>query len=242
MILPFDAGPGDRILVITAHPDDVDFGSAGTIRKWTQAGAEVAYCVCTSGESGGAVGESAERIGALRQAEQRVAASLVGVNSVTFLEYPDGKLTVSELLRRDITRMIRRFRPRRVVAQSPEINWDMLVTAHPDHRACGEAALAAVYPDSRNPHAHPSLLLDENLSPWVVEELWVTDGPPERRNHAVDVTDTFTAKLAAIRAHRSQTERTTDLEEQVRAYLSEAAARHGLADRLAEDFHVIRTA
>jgi LmbE family N-acetylglucosaminyl deacetylase len=239
---PYVLDPGDRVLVVTAHPDDVDFGSAGTIAGWTARGVEVTYCVCTSGEMGRPDDLPRERVAEIRRAEQRAAAEKVAVNNVTFLDHRDGYLTDSEQLRRDITRMIRRFRPRRVVAQSPEINWDMLVTAHPDHRASGAATLAAVYPDARNPHAHPTLLSDEKLSPWVVQDLWLADGPPERRNHAVDVTDTFTAKLAALHAHRSQTEWMTDLEYEVRRHLSRAATRHGLAlGRLVEDFQVVLT-
>src|SRR5256884_3844337 len=113
----------ERILVVTAHPDDVDFGSAGSVARWTDAGMEVAYCICTSGEAGG-FDDSVPRAAMveIREAEQRAAAKVVGVSDVAFLRYPDGRLESTIALRRDISREIRRVRPQRVVAQSPERN------------------------------------------------------------------------------------------------------------------------
>src|SRR5438309_9466590 len=113
----------ERILVVVAHPDDVDFGSAGSVATWTSQGIDVAYCIVTNGDAGGfdpAVPRS--EIPAIRQAEQRAAAAVVGVESVDFLGYPDGALYVSHELRRDITRVIRRVRPDRVLCPSPERN------------------------------------------------------------------------------------------------------------------------
>ena len=109
-------------------------------------------------------------MGPLREAEQRAAAKEVGVSDVRFLGYGDGRLTPSLELRRDISREIRRFRPQRVLTQSPEIWWRRLPASHPDHRAAGEAAVAAVYPDARNPFAHPELLAEEGLEAWSVRE------------------------------------------------------------------------
>lgn len=231
-----------RALVVTAHPDDVDFGAAGTVASWTAAGIEVAYCVCTSGDAGTIEGVPDEEVGAVRRAEQLAAAAEVGVRDVTFLDYPDGRLVPSIELRRDISRVIRRVRPQRVLTWSPEINWDRIVTTHPDHRATGEAAFAAVYPDSRNAKAHPELLA-EGLEPWTVSELWLADGPAHLRNQVVDVTDHFPAKLAALRAHRSQTGNQPELPDRIAGYLKSIAQRHGLAsDRLAEAFQVVNTA
>jgi LmbE family N-acetylglucosaminyl deacetylase len=233
----------ERVLVVTAHPDDVDFGSAGTIASWTKGGIEVAYCICTSGDAGGFDDTPRERMRALREEEQRAAAAAVGVSDVTFLGYPDGRLTPSIELRRDISREIRRFRPERVLTQSPEIFWQRIIASHPDHRAAGEATLAAVYPDSRNPYAHPELLEDEGLEAWTVPELWLMASPLERINHYVDVTDTFDAKVAALRAHRSQTGHMDGLEDMLRGWLVMVAQRGGLPDgRLAEAFQVVDTA
>lgn len=227
-------------LVVTAHPDDVDFGAAGTVAVWTAAGLEVSYCVCTSGE---ASGDGSPGMGAVREAEQRAAAAHVGVQDVTFLGYPDGAVTPSLELRRDIARVIRRVRPDRVLTWSPEINWDFVPTTHPDHRAVGEAAFAAVYPDARNPHAHRSLLTEEGLEPWTVRELWLADGPTRLRNHAVDITEAFDKKMAALRSHSSQAGATSDeIEDALRRSHEATAAQFGLDDgRLAECFQVVDT-
>ncbi len=226
--------------MVTAHPDDVDFGAAGTVAVWTAAGLTVSYCVCTSGE---ASGDGSPGMGAVREAEQRAAASRVGVENVTFLRYPDGPVTPSLELRRDITRVIRRVRPDRVLTWSPEINWDFVPTTHPDHRAVGEATFAAVYPDARNPHAHRSLLTEEGLEPWTVRELWLADGPANLRNHAVDITDAFDKKLAALRSHSSQAGATSEEIEHALRQSHEATAAHfGLGTgRLAECFQVVDT-
>jgi LmbE family N-acetylglucosaminyl deacetylase len=224
-----------------AHPDDVDFGAAGTVAAWTSAGVEVSYCVCTSGEAAGDGSASRAETAHVRQAEQRAAADYVGVRDVTFLEHPDGAVVASIELRRDITRVIRRVRPDRVLSSSPEINWQQVHTAHPDHRAVGAATFAAVFPDARNPNAHLELLA-EGLRPWTVPELWLADSPAWLRNHVVDVTDTFDKRLAALRAHASQVGGMADLEGFVRGYLTENARRHGLADgQLAEEFQVVDT-
>lgn len=231
-----------QALVVAAHPDDVDFGAAGTVATWTKAGISVAYCICTSGGASAADGLSRDEVTAHREAEQLAAAAEVGVTDVTFLRYPDGELQVSLELRRDIARVIRTVRPDRVLAWSPQYNWEHLVTSHPDHRASGEAAVAAVYPDAGNAYAHPSLLEQENLEPWNVRELWLTDSPASLRNHAVDVTATFENKLAALRAHRSQTGQAPGLEASLREHFTAVAQRHGLPDgHLAEDFQVVRT-
>jgi LmbE family N-acetylglucosaminyl deacetylase len=192
----------ERILVVTAHPDDVDFGSAGSVARWTDAGIEVAYCICTSGEAGG-FDRSVPRAAMveIREAEQRAAAKVVGVSDVTFLRHPDGRLEASFDLRRDISRVIRRVRPQRVLGQSPERNFQRVYASHPDHLAAGEATMAAVYPDARNPFAHPELL-DEGFEPWAVDEMYlVTAGVPDV---FVDVTDTFDRKIEALRCHVSQ--------------------------------------
>lgn len=228
--------------MVTAHPDDVDFGAAATVAGWTDAGVEVSYCVVTSGEAGGEVGRDAAALAARREAEQRAAAEVVGVRDVRFLRYPDGAVEPSLALRRDITRVIRTVRPERVMTWSPEINWAFVATTHPDHRAVGTATFAAVYPDARNPHVFPELLADEGLEPWTVRELWLVDGPVERRNHAVDVTATFDRKLAALRSHVSQVGDGDGLDVGIRTYLSGIATRHGLANGLlAEDFQVVDT-
>ena len=228
----------DNALVITAHPDDVDFGAAGTVALWVEAGIKVTYCVITDGDAGGFDPKvPRDRIGGIRQAEQRAAASEVGVSDVEFLGYPDGRLEVSLALRRDISRVIRRVRPQRVICQSPERNMERIPASHPDHLAAGEAALCAVYPDARNPFAHPELA---DLEAWSVPETWVIG--MERANRYVDITDTFDRKLAALRAHASQHADPSRLDPLVRGWNGMNAQAGGLPEgRMAEAFWVIET-
>ena len=227
-----------KVLVVAAHPDDVDFGLAGTVATWTDAGIEVVYCIVTNGEAGGSdPSVSRGDMVVLRQAEQIAAAKCVGVSDVRFLGYPDGRVEASLGLRRDIARVIRQVRPDRVACQSPERFYARMPASHPDHRAAGSAALDAVYPDARNPFAFPELA-DEGLEPWIVRQVWIS-GSPEP-SHFVDVTDTFDRKVAALRAHESQTGQITNLEEMLRGWLSRNAAIGGLPDgQLAEAFLVL---
>jgi len=239
MALPMPDSEVSRILVVTAHPDDVDFGAAGTVAQWTRQGIEVAYGIVTDGDAGGfdpavARGE----IPAIRQAEQRAAGEAVGVTDIRFLGYRDGELSVSHELRRDISRLIRQIRPQRMLIQSPDRNWNRIPASHPDHLAAGEAAICSVYPDAQNPFAHPSLLLDEGLEAWSVPEVWLMGSP--HPDHYVDVTDTFPAKMAAIGAHASQLPMPEAIEGRVRQWLEMAAEQGGLpSGRLAEAFQVV---
>jgi len=231
----------ERALVVTAHPDDVDYGAAGTIARWTDDGIKVTYCVITDGDAGG-FDPTVPRldIPAIRRLEQVAAAGQVGVADVRFLGHPDGRLTVTHELRRDISRVIRQVRPQRVLIQSPERNWERIQASHPDHLAAGEAALCAVYPDARNPFAHPELLVDEGLEAWAAAETWVMAGP--RPNHYVDVTDTFDRKINALLAHVSQTAHMENLTGFVAEWLSRNARLAGLPEgRLAEAFQVVAT-
>jgi LmbE family N-acetylglucosaminyl deacetylase len=229
-----------RVLVVTAHPDDVDFGAAGTVATWTDAGLEVIYCIVTNGDAGGSdPSVSRADMAVLRQAEQRAAAKCVGVEDVRFLGYPDGQVEPTLALRRDIARVIRQVRPDRVVCPSPERNYARLPVSHPDHRAVGSAALDAVYPDARNPFAFPELG-QEGLDAWTVREVWISGSP--QPNQFVDITDTFSRKIAALRAHESQTGHMDNLEEFMRTRLNQSAAMAGLGDdRLAESFQVLST-
>jgi LmbE family N-acetylglucosaminyl deacetylase len=230
-----------RILVINAHPDDADFGTAGTVAVWTDAGIEVIYCVVTDGDAGG-YDEDLPRseVPQLRRAEQIAAAKHVGVHDVRFLGYPDGRVESTLGLRKDLARVIRQVQPDRVVCPSPERDYARLRVGHPDHRAVGSAALDAVYPDARNPFAFPELLADEGLAAWTVREVWLPNGPSV--NHYVDITETFPRKIAALRAHESQTGHMEDLSSFLRAWLARTAAQAGLPEgRLAEAFHVIDT-
>jgi LmbE family N-acetylglucosaminyl deacetylase len=202
-IPPFATDEGvERILVVVAHPDDIDFGTAGSVAVWTDAGIEVTYCLVTSGEAGGDDRSMARAdMATLRRAEQTEAAKQVGVTDLRWLGYPDGRVEPTLDLRRDISRVIRDVRPQRVVSMPPERTWERVYGNHPDHLATAEATLAAVYPDSRNPFAHPELL-DEGHEPWTVPQLWVQSRG--NGNVFVDTTDAVDRKLAALLSHESQ--------------------------------------
>ncbi|MFC4943013.1 PIG-L deacetylase family protein [Pseudonocardia sp. GCM10023141] len=231
----------ERVLAIVAHPDDIDFTLAGTVAAWTGAGVFVAYCILTDGDAGGfdpAVPRS--EIGAIRRAEQRAAGAAVGVSEIEFLGYPDGRLTVTLELRRDIAACIRRVRPDLVVVSSPVRDLRSMYGSHPDHTAAGEAALCAVYPDARNPFAFPELAA-AGLAAHTVPTVWVMS-PNDRAEHYVDITDVFDRKIAALRAHDSQTGHQPDLDERMRLWGSAQARAAGLAEgRLAEGFLVLDT-
>jgi len=239
---PLTVGAGiegtGRILVVTAHPDDVDFGAAGSVAVWTDAGVDVAYCIVTDGDAGGSdLTMPRDEMAKIRREEQLAAAGEVGVTDVTFLGFPDGRLTSGLELRKAITAVIRRFRPDRVIAQSPERNWARIYASHPDHLAAGEAAVCAVYPDARNPFAFPELLA-EGLEPHVVPEMWIM--ATERADRVVDATAAYPRKLAALRSHRSQVGEGEHLDELLRGWMGGTALAAGLPEgSLAEAFHVV---
>jgi LmbE family N-acetylglucosaminyl deacetylase len=231
-----------RVLVITAHPDDVDFSAAGTIAGWTDRGIEVTYCIVTDGDAGGfdpSVARTA--IAGIRRQEQTAAAKEVGVLDLVFLGYPDGQLVATLELRKVISRVIRQVRPQRVLLQCPERNFARIYASHPDHLAAGEAALCAVYPDARNPFTFTDLLDDEGLEPWAVPEVWMMGGPNPGR--VVDVTAQLERKIAALRCHASQHTDPDAMADRVRAWLAANATSYGLpAGSYAEAFQVIDTA
>ena len=229
----------ERVLVVTAHPDDVDFGAAGTVASWVAKGIDVSYCILTNGDQGGFDNTPRDQMGPMRQREQRAAGAVVGVTDIEFLGHRDGHLAPSVALRGEVVRAIRRVRPQRMLIQSPERNWDRIGASHPDHLAAGEIAIQAVYPDARNEFAFPGLLAD-GLQPWTVQEVWVMGN--SRRTHFVDITETIDLKLAALRAHVSQTSHMDNLEELIRGWAAQNAADGGLAEgRLAEGFFIATT-
>lgn len=229
-----------RALVVGAHPDDIDFGCAGTVALWVDAGIEVTYLLVTRGDQGGFDDTPRDQMPAMREAEQMAAAKAVGVTDVRFLDgYADGDVTASHSLCRDISRVIRDVRPQRALIQSPERNYERLPASHPDHLAVGESALRAIYPAARNPFAYPELLA-EGLEPWIVTDIWIVAHPTV--NHYVDVTTVVDRKLAALRAHESQTAHMGDqLVTMVQGWLDANARAGGLPEgRLAEAFHTLQ--
>lgn len=230
-----------RVLVVGAHPDDIDFGAAGTVARCTDAGILVAYCLVTDGDAGG-FDPSIPRseIPQIRRAEQRAAAAFVGVDELHFLGYPDGRVEVTLDLRRDLTRVIRQTRPDLVICQSPQRNLERIYASHPDHLATGEATLCAVYPDARNPYAYPELL-GEGLEAHTVREVWLTAHPES--DHYVDVTDAVERKLDALHAHESQHVDPSAMDARVREWMTMTAQAAGMeSGRYAEAFRRIDTA
>ena len=229
-----------RILVVMAHPDDCDFGAGGSIAKWLEAGIEVSYCIITNGDQGGEESDvPVEEMAKVRQREQRAAGAALGVSEITFLNYRDGSLIPTIELRRDIVKAIRIAKPDRMVVQSPERNWERIYSSHPDHLAAGESAIQAIYPDARNPYAFPELKA-EGLEPWRVKEVFITGSPTP--NHFIDITETIDKKIAALKAHVSQTAHNPELESMVRQWGEKNAEAKGLAaGRIAEIFKVVST-
>jgi len=207
--------PLERALVVISHPDDAEFGAASTIATLTASGVVVEYVVTTDGGKGTEDAEmTPEQLSATRVAEQRAAADILGVGQIVHLGYPDGYLTPSLDLRRDIVRQIRRFRPDLVMTQNPTRRLDHNpFIGHPDHLATGEATLAAVYPAARDHLNFPELWRDERLEPWKVRQVLLTG--VEEPNLWVDVGGTFELGLRAILAHASQVSG-RDVEERMR--------------------------
>ncbi len=238
-----------RVLVVVAHPDDIDFGVAGTIASLTQAGSYVAYCLVTSGEAGeDDMTVTADELRTVREAEQTAAAAKVGVDTLHFLRHPDGMVVADFNLRRDISRVIRIEKPDVVISQNPARNYDSVYGSHPDHLETAEATLRAVYPDSRNPRSFTAELLDEGYEPHTVANVWVSHVD---QTLFVDITDTFDVKLEALRSHASQVAKRDeefDLSNLMREWgerISGLAVKQGIDHfngRLAEGYRLLDTA
>jgi LmbE family N-acetylglucosaminyl deacetylase len=236
----------ERALVITAHPDDVDFGAAGSVANLTDAGVEVTYCIVTDGDAGG-FDQTIPRpqMAQLRREEQTRAAKAVGVDTLVFLGFPDGRVEYNLDLRQALARVIRQVRPQRVITQSPHMDLNRIYGSHPDHIATAQSAIAAVYPDARNPFAYPELLA-EGLEAWAVSEVWVmsiiTTNDPNAITHIEDVTRNIDRKIAALMCHETQHTDPRGTEERVRAWMRLTAERFDIGpDGYAEAFQVVDT-
>ena len=193
----------ERVLVVAAHPDDIEFGAAGTVARWVAEGAEVRYLLMTRGDKGSDdPAADPAQIAVVREGEQRAAAAEIGVAGVDFLDEPDGQVEPSLRLRERVTRAIRAFRPEIVMSHDPTVlfvnnEW----VNHPDHRAVGTVVVDAVFPTARDPLNFPEHLA-AGLQPWKVAELflWSTN----EANQLVDVGATLERKIAALAHHASQ--------------------------------------
>ncbi len=197
-----DYVPGSAMVVV-AHPDDAEFMVAGTVAKWTALGCEVTYVIITKGDKGSEDRTMRpSRLAEIREEEQRAAGKTLGVQNFEFMGYPDGYLEHTIELRRDLTRLIRKYRPELIVCFDPRTRFfgDMYPN-HPDHRASGDATIDAVFPSARDHLTFPELLAD-GYDTHKVAELWLSAA--ERPNVWVDITDTFEKKKEALLAHPSQ--------------------------------------
>jgi LmbE family N-acetylglucosaminyl deacetylase len=187
-----------QVMVVTPHPDDAEYGVAGTVVRWVGEGKEVIYVVCTNGDKGTSdASVKPEELVKIREEEQIAAANLLGVSEVIFLRHPDQELEDTREFRKEIVRLIRLFQPETVVTTDPYRRY----LWHRDHRIAGQVTLDAIFPYARDHLSYPDLM-KEGLYPHKVREvlLWGT----ENVNHRSDITETFRVKLTALRCHRSQ--------------------------------------
>lgn len=230
-----------RVMVVSAHPDDAEFGAGGTVAKWAREGREIVYVVATRGEKGSEDPQmTSERLADIREAEQRAAAERLGVSEVVFLGYVDGELAPDMTLRRDVTREIRRWRPDLVVCQNPTTFYVDGYINHPDHRAMGEATLAAVFPIARD-HLNFPEHKAEGLEPHKVKYVYMNISPDA--DTFVDITDTIDVKIEALWQHDSQFDDRDGLAERLKERSAETAqsAREQGADigKYAEAFKLV---
>lgn len=237
---PFISATTGRVLAFAAHPDDLDFGAAGTVAALTAAGVEVQYCIMTDGDAGGFDDRDPAETARLRHLEQREAAASVGVNTVHFLGERDGFLEPSHHVIKQVVRLIRQVRPSIVMAMHPERAWDRLQRSHPDHLACGEAVTRAIYPAVENPFSYPELISEEGLDAYKVPWLWLYGAPKVHENAFVDITEHFSQKMDALRAHFTQHPDVGAMEKFVAQQCQRSAQRGGFApQRYAEVFHAV---
>jgi LmbE family N-acetylglucosaminyl deacetylase len=231
-----DARP-QRVLVIVAHPDDADFGAAGTIARWVRLGSVAQLVCCTSGDAGADDPRTDPlELARQREAEQRAAAAVVGYEEVTYLHRPDGALANDLALREQLVRLIRQFKPDAVVCMDPTVViLDNRHVQHVDHRLAAQAALDAVYPAARNAMAFPALAIDEGLEPHSVRWLYLFFS--DQSTDWVDVSDTLEVKLAALREHASQLRRPAELEQLIREWAGQAGQEIG--SHAAEPFRLV---
>jgi LmbE family N-acetylglucosaminyl deacetylase len=237
MTQPDDWPEKQQILVILAHPDDPEFFCGGTLARWALAGHEITYALLTCGDKGRNADNRSiadDKLCALRHLEQRAAADALGVKVIHYLDREDGYLVPDLDLRRDVVRLIRRFKPDVLVTCDPQNLFAAYGINHPDHRAAGQVVLDAVFPSAGNDLFFPELL-KEGLEPHTPKEIWVslTNQP----NVTLDVTATWEIKLRALKEHKSQTGDPAKLEERMRSRRTEGSTEEN--PRYEEKFRVI---
>ena len=225
----------ESAMAIVAHPDDIEFGCAGTMARWARGGARICYVICTSGDVGIADPSiTREEAGQIREAEQREAARIAGADEVVFLREPDGMLQATIELRKKLVREIRRFRPEVVVCTDPSVLFTrQTYINHPDHRAAGTAALDAVFPAAGQPHLFQELEA-EGLQAFKPCKVYVMSW--NEATDFVNIEETIDIKVAALRAHKSQM-KDWDPEKPIKEWAAERAKGKEMA--YAEAYRVI---
>jgi len=225
-----------RVMGIFAHPDDPEFGCAGTVARWVKEGAEAVYVLVTSGDVGIAEpGMTRQKAAEIREAEQRAAAEVVGVKEVIFLREPDGMVENTIALRKQLVREIRRFRPEVVITGDPT----MVFTPrgginHPDHRAVSGAAIDAIFPAAGQPNLFEELA-EDGLKAHKVRKVYVT-GRGEGDTY-INITETIDLKIEALKKHVSQVGQSNNLDQRMREWTARAG--EGKEMQHAESFRVI---
>lgn len=220
-----------QVMVVTPHPDDAEYGVAGTVVRWVSEKREVVYVVCTNGDKGtNDASTKPEEIVKIREGEQMAAASLLGVREVIFLRHPDQGLEDTPEFRKEIVRLIRIYRPETVVTADPYRRY----VSHRDHRIAGQVTLDAIFPYARDPLSYPDLM-KEGFNPHKVREILLWGS--EDVNYRSNITETFHVKLAALRCHKSQVGHIPPQELEERLRQRHKIMAEGEDFQLAEAFH-----
>jgi LmbE family N-acetylglucosaminyl deacetylase len=215
----------ERVMVITAHPDDAEFGAGGTIAKLVKQGREVTYVIVTNGDKGSSDRTmTPERLARIREAEQRQAARVLGVERVEFLGYEDGEVEDTRQLRLDVTRQIRKWRPGLIITQNPHRTTN-LYASHRDHRITAGVVLDCVYPLARDHMSFPELMPE--YEPHKVREIYVMQW--ENPQLVVDISETMDLKVKALACHQSQLPDFAGVEARVRERSAELGKPRGYA-------------
>ena len=225
----------ERAMAIYAHPDDAEFGMAGTVAKWAKAGVEVTYCMVTNGASGSQDPNiTREQLRDTRYAEQRAAAKILGVKHTVFLGYEDGYLYPTLEVRKDVARQIRIHKPDVILCFDPTMRIADTYVNHPDHIAASEVVLRSINPDASTRQMFPELWTDEHLEPHKPKALFLTTF--DDKGTAIDIGDVLDTKMKALMAHTSQL--WPGAEDMVRGWAKEAGKRYGY--KAAETYRIVR--
>jgi LmbE family N-acetylglucosaminyl deacetylase len=223
----------ERGLAIVAHPDDMEYGAAAAVARWTTQGKWIGYALVSDGETG-IKSMPPEQAGPIRRDEQRASSAAVGVNDVDFLGRPDGSIVEGLALRGDLAEVIRRHRPDVILSINHRDSWGGPSWNHADHRAVGRSLLDAVR-DAANPWMFPG-----RGQPWDDVRFVAFNASPEP-THAVDITATFDAGLRSLRCHRVYLENLGGDMASPERFLREAATSNGvkLGVAMATTFEVV---